>query len=83
MEKELKSYMGVLLRTDLTRPSAKKVEMAVPCYVSPQMDTRAGCSTTFLAPHIKKLETYFALLYLCTVCNIQYGPLSVSYLDFL
>ena len=52
MEKELKSCTGVLLRADLTghghpSPSAKKVGMAVPCYVSPQKETRAEFQPSF------------------------------------
>ena len=48
MWKELKSWTGVLLRADLTGHSHP---------------THFGsfCSTTLLPPHIKKLETYFAL----------------------
>ena len=65
MEKELKSRTGVILRADLTGDS----------HPSPFCQNRTpvqdliifpSCSTGFIAPHIKKMETYFALLYFWT-----------------
>ena len=53
MEKELKSNTGVLLRADLTGH----------IQFSQSANFCQKISTTFLAPHIKKLETYFALIY--------------------
>ena len=83
--------MGVLLRADLTRsqPSHPFRQKSTdwlnwPCPVrsalkrTPVQDFDSfsiKCSTTLLAPHIKKLETYFAL-FICldfrTVCTITY-----------
>ena len=73
MEKELKSCMGVLLRADLTghghsspfcqngwdgRALLGQPSKGHPCRI---LILFPYCSTISLAPHIKKLETYFAL----------------------
>ena len=78
MEKELKSCTGVPLRADptgLSHPSPvcqngwvgrallgqpSKGHLWRILIIFPQ------CSATLLAPHFKKLETYFALLYFWT-----------------
>ena len=76
MEKELKSCKGVLLRADLTGQGhlallgrnlligwvgyalLDQPSKGHPCRI---LILFPFCSTTFLVPHIKKLETYFAL----------------------
>ena len=78
MEKELKSCMGVLLRADLTITGHKPIQpigrflpktLGWLCPVRsvlkrmPVQDFNSF--STFKAPHIKKLETYFALLNFC------------------
>ena len=78
MEKELKSCTGVLLRADLTghghsspfcqngwdgRALLGQPSKGHPCRI---LILFPYCSTISLAPHIKKLETYFALLYFWT-----------------
>ena len=78
MEKELKSCMGVLLRADLTghghsspfcqngldgRALLCQPSKGHPCRI---LIIFPYCSTISLAPHIKKFETYFALLYFWT-----------------
>ena len=89
MEKELKAFKGVLLRADLTEhgqfsQSANfcqkgwdghallgQPSKGHPCRI---LILFPYCSTISLAPHIKKLETYFALfifLDFCTVCPAQ------------
>ena len=58
--------------------SAKKGGMALTCQVSPRRTPArisiyfTECSTTFLAPPIKKMETYFALLYFWTFAECEY-----------
>ena len=88
MEKELKSCTGVLLRADLTghghsspfcqngwdgRALLGQPSKGHPCRI---LILFPYCSTTSLAPHIKKLETYFALLYFwtftqCSVTSLE------------
>ena len=78
MEKELKSCTGVLLRADLTghgHPTPfwqmgldghallGQASKGHPCRI---LILFPYCSTTLLVPHIKKLETYFVLLYFWT-----------------
>ena len=78
MENELKSCTGVLLRADLTghghsspfcqnrwdgRALLGQPSKGHPCRI---LILFPYCSTISLAPHIKKLETYFALLYFWT-----------------
>ena len=78
MEKEWKSCTGVLLRADLTghghsspfcqngwdgRALLGQPSKGHPCRI---LILFPYCSTISLAPHIKKLETYFALLYFWT-----------------
>ena len=78
MEKELKFCTGVLLRADPTghghptRLGRKGLDGCAllgqaskghPCKI---LIIFPYCSTISLAPHIKKLETYFALLYFWT-----------------
>ena len=70
MEKELKSCTVVLLRADLTghgqfSQSADFCQNGWDGYVLISI-LFPYCFTTLLAPHIKKLETYFALLYFWT-----------------
>ena len=90
MEKELKSSTGVLLRADLTghgqfSQSANfcqkgwdgRALLGQPSKGRPWRISILflQCSTTLLAPHIKKLETYFALLYFWTFAQcIQKAP---------
>ena len=78
MENELKSCIGILLRGDLTghcqsanfcqkgwdgRALLGQPSKGHPCRI---LILFPYCSTISLAPHIKKLETYFALLYFWT-----------------
>ena len=86
MEKELTSCTGVLLRADLTghgqfsqsadfcqkgqdgRALLGLPSKGRPCRISILVPE---CSTTFLAPHIEELETYFALLYFWTFAQCE------------
>ena len=86
MEKELKSCTGVLLRADLTGHGHPTLYgrnwLNWPCPVrsalkrTPVQDfNSSSCSTTWLEPHIKKLETYIALfifLVICRMCSAQW-----------
>ena len=95
MEKELKSCTGVLLRADLTgygHPSPfwqnrwdghtllGQPSKGHPCRI---LILFPQCSTALLAPHIKKLETYFALLYFWTFaqCSVL-ATTSLKQIDF-
>ena len=90
MEKELKSCTGVLLRADLTghghsspfcqngwdgRALLGQPSKGHPCRI---LILFPYCSTISLAPHIKKLETYFALLYFWTFAQCGVGAFSVN-----
>ena len=81
MEKELISCTGVLLRADLTghshpspfcqnrwdgRALLGQPSKRHPCRILILFPYR---STTLLTPHIKDLETYFALLYFWTIAQ--------------
>ena len=67
MEKELKSCTGVLLRADLTRHGHPSPFSQKGWDGQPSKGHRRRililpkCSTTLYVPHIKKLETCFAL----------------------
>ena len=83
MEKELKSFVGVLLRADITGMansanqtiSAKKGGMAVPLRTPVQDFNSFSIMFYYIISTIKKLETYFALSYFwtfaqCGLCGI-------------
>ena len=91
MEKRLKSCTGILLRADLTGHGHATLfgRLWLIGYALLGQPSKGHlyrisilfpwCSTTFLAPHIKKLETYFALLYFWTFAQCVLISFSVSY----
>ena len=84
MEKELKSCTGVILRADLTGRKGLDGHALLgqsskghPCRI---LILFASCSTTLLqAPHIKKLETYFALFIFLDFRTVWYIKNKIMY----